>query len=92
MGVIPPKSSPEHLMEHPFDVRVLFDDEAKVFVATSDDIPGLVTEADTFEELVQHVAELTPVLLHANRATPRDADGILIRYTQEQHLQLARVA
>lgn len=37
----------------PLKVRidVIFDDEAKVFVATSEDLKGLVVEAATVEEL-----------------------------------------
>jgi hypothetical protein len=32
-------------------VRAVWDAEASVWVATSDDVPGLVTEADTLEAL-----------------------------------------
>lgn len=32
-------------------VRAEWDEEARVWVATSDDVPGLVTEADTVEDL-----------------------------------------
>jgi predicted RNase H-like HicB family nuclease len=32
-------------------VRAAWDDAASVWVATSEDVPGLVTEADTFEAL-----------------------------------------
>ncbi|WP_295995744.1 DUF1902 domain-containing protein [Rugamonas sp.] len=36
-------------------VNVLRDDEAGVFVATSDDLPGLVCEASTFPELIREI-------------------------------------
>ena len=34
-------------------VHAQWDDEANVWVASSDDVPGLVTEAATTEELIQ---------------------------------------
>jgi predicted RNase H-like HicB family nuclease len=36
----------------PLFVRAEWDEEANVWVATSDDVAGLATEADTFEGLV----------------------------------------
>ncbi len=54
-------------------VEALWDDEASVWVATSDDIPGLVTEADTLDELRLKLADIVPELLAENDpATLRD--------------------
>lgn len=39
-------------MEKALFVRAEWDEEAKVWVATSDDVPGLVAEADTAETLL----------------------------------------
>lgn len=47
-------------------VDAMWDDEARVFVATSSDVPGLVTEADTWEALQQKLAVLIPELLELN--------------------------
>lgn len=47
-------------------VYVTWDPEAQVHSARSDDVPGLVAEADTFQELVKIVSELAPQLLHEN--------------------------
>ena len=47
-------------------VIVIWDGEAKVFVATSEDIPGLATEADTPEELVKKLQVIIPELLEWN--------------------------
>ena len=47
-------------------VEALWDDEASVWVATSDDIPGLVTEADTLDELRSKLADIVPELLAGN--------------------------
>lgn len=47
-------------------VRAEWDDEAEVWVATSDDVPGLVAEADTAEALLAKLRALIPDLLEAN--------------------------
>jgi predicted RNase H-like HicB family nuclease len=48
-------------------VRADWDPEAEVFVATSDDVPGLVAEAATPAELSRKLAVLVPELLELNR-------------------------
>jgi predicted RNase H-like HicB family nuclease len=50
----------------PFFVRGEWDEEASVWVATSDDVPGLVTEEATMEGLIQKLKALIPELLEAN--------------------------
>ncbi len=49
-----------------YEVRGEWDAEAGVWIATSDDVPGLCCEAATFEELVETVLALAPDLLAAN--------------------------
>jgi predicted RNase H-like HicB family nuclease len=46
--------------------RAEWDEEASVWVATSDDVPGLATEADTLEALSTKLESLVPELLEAN--------------------------
>ena len=48
-------------------VNAEWDPEAKVWVATSDDVPGLITEADTIEALAEKLSVMIPELLEANR-------------------------
>ena len=50
-------------------IRAEWDDEAEVWVATSDDVPGLATEADTAEALQVKLRTLIPELLEANGYT-----------------------
>ena len=50
-------------------VRAEWDEEAEVWVATSDDVPGLVAEADTTEALLAKLHILIPELLEANGYT-----------------------
>jgi predicted RNase H-like HicB family nuclease len=47
-------------------IRAEWDSEASVWVATSDDVPGLVAEADTEEALLAKLHVLIPELLDAN--------------------------
>ena len=47
-------------------VYVTWDPEAEVHSARSDDIPGLVVEADTLQEIVKMVSVLAPQLLQEN--------------------------
>jgi len=53
----------------PLFVRVEWDDEACVWVATSDDVPGLATEEDTMEGLIKKLKIIIPELLDANGIT-----------------------
>lgn len=53
-------------MAKKYIVSAFWDDEAKVWVATSDDIPGLATEASTLDALVERVNAVAPELLEDN--------------------------
>jgi predicted RNase H-like HicB family nuclease len=53
-------------------VNAEWDPEAKVWVATSDDVPGLITEAETVEALAEKLSAMVPELLEAN--------GILVEF------------
>ena len=44
----------------PFFVRAEWDEEANVWVATSDDVPGLVTEEATMEGLIEKLKVIIP--------------------------------
>jgi len=50
----------------PHFIRAEWDEEAMVWVATSDDVPGLVTEAETIEALIAKLKVMIPELLTAN--------------------------
>jgi len=56
-------------MKHPtIIVRADWDEEAEVWVATSSDIEGLATEAETLEALTAKVLVMVPELLELNGA------------------------
>jgi hypothetical protein len=58
------------MTERTYTVRAEWDGEACVWIATSDDVPGLCCEAGTFEELVDVVLALVPELLAENGVAP----------------------
>lgn len=47
-------------------IKFFWDNEAAVWVATSDDIPGLVLESGSFDALIEKVKYAIPDLLEAN--------------------------
>ena len=49
-----------------FEVSAAWDAEACVWVATSDQVPGLVTEAETLRILTEELRLLVPELLELN--------------------------
>jgi len=54
------------MSKKPLFVRAEWDDEARVWVATSDDVPGLATEGETVESLIEKLKIMIPELLEAN--------------------------
>jgi predicted RNase H-like HicB family nuclease len=49
-----------------FNVPAIWDSDAGVWVATSDDVPGLTTEASSMEALIEKLRVMIPELLDAN--------------------------
>lgn len=54
------------------NVQACWDHEAQVWVASSDDVPGLITEAETTELLFEKLKILIPELLEANGMLAKD--------------------
>ena len=54
------------MSKRPLFVRAEWDDEARVWVATSDDVPGLATEGETVEALIEKLRVMIPELFEAN--------------------------
>ncbi|MBI2997366.1 MAG: DUF1902 domain-containing protein [Deltaproteobacteria bacterium] len=51
-------------------IKAVWDSEAKVWVAESEDVPGLVTEAESAEALLEKLRVLIPELLEVNECLP----------------------
>lgn len=52
--------------EYKINVACIWDADAKVWVAQSDDLPGLVTEAPSIPELIQRIMDVAPELIEDN--------------------------
>jgi len=65
-----------------YEIRAQWDSEAGVWVAESEDVPGLVAEADSPNVLVQKLRTLIPELLELNGAT---SDGTASFHVLYQH-------
>ncbi|MDR3076651.1 MAG: DUF1902 domain-containing protein [Synergistaceae bacterium] len=54
-----------------YSIDLLWDGEAAVWIATSEDIPGLVLESGSFDALVERVRFAAPELLSLNGVSHR---------------------
>lgn len=77
-----------------YTVNAVWDPEASVWVATSEDVPGLVAEASSIEELSEKLKILVPELLELNehlldRETPPVIETPQILLTAQRELQIA---
>jgi len=54
---------------HALQVTAFWDPEARVWVAESDELPGLVAEAESMNELIPELDKIIPALIEANRVT-----------------------
>jgi predicted RNase H-like HicB family nuclease len=63
------------MVQTTFKVQAFWDKDAEVWVATSEDVPGLATEASTIEVLTQKLREMIPELLELNSVVPSDYVG-----------------
>ena len=70
-------------------INAKWDDEAGVWVASSDTIPGFVMEAETEEELVREAETLIPELLALNAHLLREPiKGVAIAFVKVRVLAL----
>ena len=51
-------------------IKLTWDPEVRVWIAESDDVPGLVLESGSFDALVERVRVTVPELLEINGAAP----------------------
>ena len=66
-----------------YEIRAQWDSEAGVWVAESEDVPGLVAEADSPNVLVQKLRGLIPELLELNGATSGRTASFHVLYQHE---------
>ena len=66
-----------------YEIRAQWDGEAGVWVAESDDVPGLVAEADSPNVLAQKLRVLIPELLELNGVPSDRTARFHVRYQHE---------
>jgi predicted RNase H-like HicB family nuclease len=72
-----------------FEVLARWDREAGVWVAESDDVPGLVAEADSPNNLARKLRILIPELLELNAVSAGRTAKFHVRYEHEESDLLA---
>ena len=73
-------------------VRAEWDPEARVFVASSDDVPGLVAEGESPQALMDKLSVLVPELLQLNcRDVGSDDDEMREIPMYVIHQQMAKI-
>ena len=65
-----------------YRVKALWDEEAQVGLALSDDIPGLVLESGSLDALMERVRMVAPELIHLNGI---NVESVPILFTSERH-------
>ena len=75
-------------MSRAITIQARWDDEAKVWTATSGDVPGLVVEADTWSGMIEEVRIILPELLDVRGERH---DDLSLTFKAEEHLDVASV-
>ena len=75
-----------------YQVSAFWDEEAAVWVATSEDVPGFATEADTIEALSQKLRDMVPDLLLSNHVISSDYAGAIAVQLTSYRRELIEVA
>jgi hypothetical protein len=73
-------------MSRDIDIQARWDGEAGVWIATSNDVPGLVVEADTWPAMIEEVRLVIPDLLELSGRGGKD---LSLTFKAEEHLDLA---
>ena len=67
-------------------VKLIWDDEAEVQIATSDDIPGLVLESGSFDALLERVRFAVPEMIALNNP---QKSPLTLTFLSERHERIA---
>ena len=67
-------------------IKFLWDDKAAVWIATSDDVPGLILESGSFDALLERVRYAVPELIELNGVK---AESYKLSYITEREDQVA---
>jgi predicted RNase H-like HicB family nuclease len=78
--------------QHTYQIDALWDPDTGVWVATSDEVPGLATEADSLEELTRKLRVMAPELLEANKVSPSDTASEISFEVTGRRRELVKIA
>jgi len=73
-------------MSRSITIKARWDGEASVWIATSDDVHGLVVEADSWPVMIDEVSLVLPDLLELSG---HPAEKLSLTFVAEEHLDLA---
>lgn len=73
-------------MNRSIAIQARWDAEADVWIATSQDVPGLVVEADTWPGMIEEVRLVLPDLLEASG---QPTHNLSLTFRAEEHLEVA---
>ncbi|MBQ3426473.1 MAG: DUF1902 domain-containing protein [Clostridia bacterium] len=69
-----------------YKINFIWDNEASVWVATSDDIPGLVLESGSFDALLERVRIAAPELISLNNT---QNEPLILSFVSERRERIA---
>jgi hypothetical protein len=72
-------------MSREITVTARWDSEAGVWLATSDDVPGLVVEGETWPTMIEEVRLVLPELMELSGQQP---NALSLTFRAEEHLDL----
>jgi hypothetical protein len=81
----------EIMTKRVFEVRAEWDEQARVWIATSTDVPGLCCEAAEFEALVAAVLGIVPELLVSNAVLSHGDDSEVPVKVVAERREIARL-
>lgn len=67
-------------------IKLTWDNEADVWIATSNDIPGLILESGSFDALLERVRFAVPELLALNNP---EKSPLTLTFLSERHERIA---
>ena len=76
-------------MKRNIQINAWWDEEANVWLATSEDVTGLCVEAETWGRMIEEVRLVLPDLMPLNK---QSAEGLSLTFRAEAHLDLARAS
>ena len=66
-----------------YTINFLWDSEATVWIATSNDIPGLIMESGSLDALIERVKLAVSELLELEGLIPQGTQSLAIRFRQQ---------